>query len=45
VELKRPVGGRLSVHQIQRIAQYKALEADVRVIRRSEDIDRLLSGG
>jgi hypothetical protein len=43
VELKRPVGGRLSPHQIQRIAQYKALGADVRVIRRSEDIDRLLS--
>jgi hypothetical protein len=43
-ELKRPVGGRLSVHQIQRIAQYKALGADVRVIRHSEDIDKLLSG-
>ena len=44
-ELKRPAVGRLSPHQILRVAQYKALDAEVRVIRTSEDIDRLLSPG
>jgi hypothetical protein len=44
-ECKRPVGGRLSPHQIQRIAQYEALGAEVRVIHNVEDIDKLLSGG
>jgi len=44
-ECKRPIGGRLSAHQIQRIAQYEALGAEVRVIHNAEDIDRLLSRG
>src|SRR4029079_15831045 len=42
-ECKRPVGGRLSAHQIQRHMQYRALDADVRVILSVEDIDRLLA--
>jgi hypothetical protein len=43
VELKRPVGGRLSVHQMLRQAQYRALGAVVANVKCSEDIDRLLS--
>jgi len=41
-ELKRPKGGRLSPHQIQRILQYRRLGAVVAVISNSADIDRLL---
>ncbi len=43
VECKRPRGGRLSQHQILRIAQYRALGAVVDIVSKSEDIDRLLS--
>ena len=43
VEVKRPKGGRLSPHQIQRIAHYKMLGAAVAEVRNSEDIDALLS--
>jgi hypothetical protein len=43
VECKRPVGGRLSPHQISLHAQYRALGATVAVVRNSEDIDCLLS--
>ena len=41
-ECKRPKGGRLSPHQIQRILQYRRLGAVVAVISNSADIDRLL---
>jgi len=41
-EVKRPKGGRLSPHQIQRILQYRRLGAVVAVISNSADIDRLL---
>ena len=41
-EVKRPKGGVLSPHQIQRISQYRLLGALVAVISNSEDIDRLL---
>ena len=44
-ECKRPIGGRLSAHQIQRIAQYEALGAEVRVVHNAEDIDKMLSRG
>jgi len=43
VECKRPKGGRLSPHQIQRIAHYRVLGAAVAEVRNSEDIDRLLA--
>jgi hypothetical protein len=42
VELKRPRGGRLSPHQIQRHAQYRALGVEILVIKNLGDIDRLL---
>jgi hypothetical protein len=42
VELKKPEGGRLSPHQIQRHAVYRALGVEIRLIRHSKDIDRLL---
>ena len=45
VELKRPEGGRLSPHQIQRHAMYRALGVEIRLIRHSKDIDRLLGEG
>jgi hypothetical protein len=41
-ECKRPKGGRLSPHQIERIRQYRQLGAVVAVISNSADIDRLL---
>jgi len=41
-ECKRPRGGRLSPHQMQRIAQYRALGAVACVIISSADIDELL---
>ena len=41
-ECKRPRGGRLSPHQIQRILQYRRLGAQVAVVSNSADIDRLL---
>jgi len=41
-EVKRPKGGRLSPHQIERIRQYRQLGAVVAVVSNSADIDRLL---
>jgi hypothetical protein len=41
-ECKRPKGGVLSPHQIERHAQYRSLGAVVAVISNSADIDRLL---
>jgi hypothetical protein len=43
VECKRPHGGKLSAHQIQRLEKYQMLGATVAVVRNSADIDRLLS--
>jgi hypothetical protein len=43
VECKRPVGGRLSPHQISLHATYKALGAVTCVVKNSVDIDALLS--
>lgn len=43
VEVKRPRGGIMSPHQVLRKNMYTALGAEVAVIRKSEDIDRLLS--
>ena len=43
VECKRPKGGRLSPHQMQRIRQFEMLGAVVAVVSNSEDIARLLS--
>jgi hypothetical protein len=42
VETKRPVGGRLSPHQISLHAIYKALGVPVVIARNSADIDNLL---
>ena len=42
VECKRPKGGRISAHQIERHRRYKALGAVVAVVLNSADIDRLL---
>ena len=42
VETKRPVGGRLSPHQISLHAIYKALGVAVVICRNSADIDDLL---
>jgi hypothetical protein len=42
-ECKRPKGGRLSSHQIERIRKYRELGAAVAVVSKSEDIDALLS--
>ena len=41
-EVKRPEGGKISPHQIQRHAVYRALGVELRLIRHSKDIDRLL---
>ena len=43
VECKRPKGGSFSAHQIQRHKVYRALDAEVAVVRNSADIDALLS--
>ena len=43
-ELKRPQGGVLSAHQKQWHARCRALGVEVALIRRSADIDCLLSG-
>jgi hypothetical protein len=43
VELKRPKGGRLSAHQIQRHALYRALGAELAVVKDSADIDALMT--
>ena len=43
VECKRPKGGVLSPHQIERIRQYRQLGAVACVISNSADIDALLS--
>jgi len=42
-ECKKPKGGRMSAHQIERARIYRALGAVVAKIDTSEDIDRLLS--
>ena len=41
-ECKRPKGGRLSAHQIERVRIYIALGAVVAIVENSADIDRLL---
>jgi hypothetical protein len=41
-EIKRPRGGRLSPHQMERVRAYTALGAVCCVIANSADIDRLL---
>jgi hypothetical protein len=43
VECKRPQGGRLSPHQIERIRIYTALGAVACVVSNSADIDALLN--
>ena len=44
VECKRPRGGRLSEHQMQRHARYRALGIDcIAIVKNLADIDRLLS--
>lgn len=45
VEVKKPVGGRVSPHQRLRHARYRALGMDVRLIRDFADIDRLMTEG
>ena len=42
-ECKRPVGGRLSPHQISLHAAYEALGVRIAIVRNSADIDALLS--
>jgi hypothetical protein len=42
VECKRPVGGRLSPHQISLHAAYEALGVRIAICRNSADIDNLL---
>ena len=42
IECKRPRGGVMSPHQLQRHALYSALGATVVVVKNREDIDRLL---
>ena len=42
-EVKRPIGGRLSPHQILRADRYRRLGVRVDIIRNSADIDALLS--
>jgi len=44
-EVKRPVGGRISPHQIRYHKIYRALGVEAIVIRSINDIDRLLSEG
>ena len=43
-ECKRPLGGVLSPHQISLHEHYRVLGAEVALIKKSEDIDQLLSG-
>jgi len=43
IECKRPRGGVLSPHQIERVRRYRSLGAAVAIIRSSGDIDQLLS--
>ena len=42
VECKRPIGGRLSPHQILLHEQYRLLGAEIALVKNSADIDRLL---
>lgn len=42
-EVKKPHGGRVSPHQKQYHALLRALDAEVVLVRKMEDIDRLLS--
>lgn len=43
VECKKPVGGRVSAHQILRHRRYRGLGAEVAVVKTLGDIDRLLA--
>lgn len=43
VECKRPSGGVLAAHQIERHRRYRALGAVVYIVRNSADIDALLN--
>jgi hypothetical protein len=43
VECKRPKGGRLSPHQIERHRVYKALGVAIAIVTCSADIDQLLN--
>jgi len=42
-EVKRPVGGRVSPHQMRYHKIYRGLGVEAVIIRNSKDIDRLLS--
>jgi len=42
-ECKRPRGGRLSAHQIERVRIYRSLGVVVAIITDSADIDQLLN--
>jgi hypothetical protein len=42
-EVKRPRGGVLSPHQRQRIENYRALGAEVAVVKNRDEVDRLLA--
>jgi hypothetical protein len=42
VELKRPRGGRMALHQTLYASAYMALGAEVALVSKSADIDRLL---
>jgi hypothetical protein len=44
-EIKKPRGGVVSPHQKVRHARYRALGAEVVVIKNAGDIDRLMSAG
>jgi hypothetical protein len=43
-ECKRPVGGRLSPHQMSLHSVYRSLGAAIVILKNSADIDLLLSG-
>lgn len=43
VELKRPKGGRVSVHQKERIARYRGLGASVHLIKSLAEVDAFLA--
>jgi Holliday junction resolvase len=43
VECKRPQGGRLSPHQLDRHKKYRALGCVVAIVKSSADIDRLMT--
>ena len=43
VEAKKPKGSRISVHQRTRHSVYRALGAEVAVVKTFEDVDRLMT--